>query len=302
MQDIENLNQQFALDNTLTFAAGPNGTVMINIQTAKASAQISTYGAQVLSFKPTSADRDLLFLSPLSCYGNGKAIRGGVPICWPWFGDDPSGHGRPAHGFARNQNWQVIETQLLDDGAVKLSLQLLPNELSFKYWHCQFDLRFTVIISDSLKMMLTTENTDNESFVISQALHTYFNIGAIEKLHLRGLDNYHYLDKTLNFAEKLQQGDVSFVAETDRIYLHSPQQLFIEDAALRRRIVIESQGSQTAVVWNPWNKVVTLNDMENDAYQRFICVETANAADDSIELAPGDIHTLIAQYKVLPSV
>lgn len=298
MQDIEKLNQLFALDKALNFAAGPNGTVMINIQTPQATAQISTYGAQVLSFKPALVDEDLFFLSPLSHYGNGKAIRGGVPICWPWFGDDPSGHGRPAHGFARNQNWQVIETQLLEDSAIKLCLQLLPNELSYKYWHCQFDLRFTVIIGDSLKMTLTTENTDSESFVISQALHTYFNIGAIEKLHIRGLDNYHYLDKTLNFDQKLQQGDVSFVAETDRIYLQSPEQLFIEDAALTRRVVIQSQGSQTVVVWNPWNKALTLSDMENEAYQRFICVETANAADDSIELAPGQKHSLSAEYKL----
>jgi len=297
MQDTENLNRLFSLENALTFVDGPNGTVMADIKTAQAEAKISTYGAQVLSFKPASADADLLFLSPQSAYGDGKAIRGGVPICWPWFGDDPSGHGRPSHGFARNQNWQVLDTRQADD-AVSITMQLLPNDLSRKYWHCQFALQLTVTIGDSLKMALTTENRDHESFVISQALHTYFNIGDIEKLHLRGLDNYHYLDKTLNFAEKLQQGDVRFVTETDRIYLHSPEQLFIEDEALKRRVVIESHGSQTTVVWNPWNKVVILKDMLIDAYQRFICVETANAADNSIELAPGDSHTLIAEYRM----
>ena len=297
MQDTENLNRLFSLENALTFVDGPNGTVMVNIKTAQAEAQISTYGAQVLSFKPAALDEDLLFLSSQSAYGDGKAIRGGVPICWPWFGDDPSGHGRPAHGFARNQNWQVLDTRQTDD-AVSITLQLLPNDLSRQYWHCHFSLQLTVTISDSLKMALTTENRDHESFVISQALHTYFNIGDIEKLQLRGLDNYHYLDKTLNFAEKLQQGDIHFVAETDRIYLHSPNQLYIEDAALRRRVMIKSQGSKTAVVWNPWNKAVVLNDMSKDAYQRFICVETANAADDSIELAPGDVHTLIAEYRL----
>ena len=296
MQDTESLNQQFALDNRLTFAEGPNGTVMINIETASASAKICTYGAQVLSFKPAATGEDILFLSPKSAYNDGRAIRGGVPICWPWFGDDPSGHGRPAHGFARNQVWQVMQTSQNDNGTVSVTLQLLPGEFSYKYWHCQFKLQFTVTIGDSLKMALTTENIDNESFVISQALHTYFNIGDIETLHLRGLDNYHYLDKTLNFAEKLQQGDISVVAETDRIYLHSPEQLFIEDAALNRRVIVESHGSQTTVVWNPWNKAVTLNDMTSDAYKRFVCVETANAADDSIELAPGQSHTLIAEY------
>ena len=298
MQDIESLNQQYALTDAVTFGRGPNNTVMISITTPQASAQICTYGAQVLSYKPTAASEYMLFLSPQSAYGDGKAIRGGVPICWPWFGDDPSGHGRPAHGFARNQVWQVIDTRQQDDGTVSVSLQLLPTELSRQYWHCQFALQFTVTIGDTLKMALTTENRDHESFVISQALHTYFNIGDIETLHLRGLDNYHYLDKTLNFAEKLQQGDVYFVAETDRIYLHSPDQLYIEDEVLNRRVIIESHGSQTTVVWNPWNKVVILKDMLNDAYQQFICVETANAADDSIELAPGQSHTLIAEYRL----
>lgn len=298
MQDTENLNRQFALADSLHFVDGPNGTVMINIKTPQVTAQICTYGAQVLSFKPAAADEDMLFVSPQSAYGDGKAIRGGVPICWPWFGDDPSGHGRPAHGFARNQVWLVVDTDQADDGTVSVSLQLLPSELSRKYWHCQFALQLTVTFGDSLKMALTTENRDHESFVISQALHTYFNIGDIEKLHLRGLDNYHYLDKTLNFAEKLQQGDVHFFTETDRIYLHSPKQLYIEDAALDRRVVIESHGSRTTVVWNPWNKAVILKDMLIDAYQRFICVETANAADDSIELAPGQSHTLIAEYRL----
>ena len=298
MQDINNLKRHFALTDVLTFVDGPNDTVMINIKTALAEAQICTYGAQVLSFKPSVADHDLLFLSPQSAYGDGKAIRGGVPICWPWFGEDPSGHGRPTHGFARNQVWQVIESYQANNGAVTICFQLLPSEMSRRYWHCEFILQLSVTISDTLKIALTTENRDVESFVISQALHTYFNIGNIEQLHLLGLDNYHYLDKTLNFDQKLQQGDVLFHTETDRIYLHSPEQLCIEDKVLGRRVMIESHGSQTTVVWNPWNKVVILKDMLIDAYKHFICVETANAANNSIELAPGESHTLIAEYSL----
>ena len=300
MQDIENLNRQFALADMLTFTEGPNGLVMINIQTPQATARISAYGAQVLSFKPTDTNDDLFFLSPQSAYGDGKAIRGGVPICWPWFGDDPSGYGRPAHGFARNQVWDVVDTNQADNGVVRVILQLLPNEVSRKYWHCEFKLQLSITVGENLTLALTTENTDTASFVISQALHTYFNIGDVEHVRLRGLDKYHYLDKTLNFAQKLQQGDINFVTETDRIYLQSPEQLFIEDPTLARRVIINSQGSQTAVVWNPWNKAVNLADMDNNAYQRFICVETANAADNSIELAPGEVHTLTAQYQVLP--
>ncbi|MCX4189309.1 D-hexose-6-phosphate mutarotase [Methylophaga sp. OBS3] len=298
MQDIENLNQQFAIPGALSFSAGPNDTVMIDIETEKSRAQLSTYGAQVLSFKPAAANEDLLYLSPDSIYGGGKAIRGGVPICWPWFGDDPSGHGRPAHGFARNQVWQVISTTKNANDDIVVSLQLLPNETSRKYWHCDFSLVFKVTIGDSLKMALTTHNVDNESFVISQALHTYFNVGDIERLHLRGLDKHHYLDKTLNFAEKYQIGEVRFVSETDRIYQKAPSETYIEDESLQRQVIIKSQGSKTTVVWNPWNKAMLLMDMPNDAYQQFVCVETANATEDSIELAPGQSHTLVAEYSL----
>lgn len=298
MQTIQQLNQHFSLDTALQFHEGPNGTVMIHVQTPVAEAKICTYGAQVLSYKPVDSASDMLFLSPQSAYGEGKAIRGGVPICWPWFGDDPSGHGRPAHGFARNQVWHVIATNQAADGKVSVTLQMLPNALSQGYWQCDFDLQLTVTIGNTLKMQLTTHNRDQHSFVISQALHTYFEIGDIEKLKLRGLDNRYYLDKTRNFAEKLQQGDITFFTETDRIYLNSPRQLFIEDSTLARQIMIDSHGSQTTVVWNPWNKIVILKDMLNTAYKQFVCVETANAADNSIELAPDQSHTLIAEYRM----
>ena len=295
-KSLHDLNAKFAIDGKLQFVEGPEACVMVDVTTRHAKAIISTYGAQTLSYQPHQAADDMLFLSPQSHYGNGKAIRGGVPICWPWFGDDPSGRGRPAHGFARNHVWQVNAVTLDDEDQITI-LMTLPNNMDFQgYWHSDFKLSIEIQIGKSLKISLTTENLDKDTFVISQALHTYFQVGDIEQVWLRGLDNYHYLDKTDSFHEKLQHDHVGFTQETDRIYLHSPEQLFIEDAALNRRIVIESHGSETTVVWNPWHKASELADMADDAYQRFVCVETANAAGDSIHLAPGQSHTLTAEY------
>ncbi len=293
---IQQLNAQFAIDGKLRFVEGSEACVMIEATTRHAKATISTYGAQILGYQPHDAEQDMLFLSPQSQYGNGKAIRGGVPLCWPWFGDDPTGRGRPAHGFARNRVWQVNAVKLDDEDQITISMSL-PNSEDFQqYWHSAFKLSIEIQIGKTLKISLTTENCDQETFVISQALHTYFQVGDIEQVWLRGLDNYHYLDKTDSFHEKLQHDHVWFKNETDRVYLHSPEQLFIEDAALNRRIVVESHGSETTVVWNPWHKASQLADMADDAYKTFVCVETANAAADSIRLAPGQSHTLMAEY------
>ncbi|WP_300494030.1 D-hexose-6-phosphate mutarotase [uncultured Methylophaga sp.] len=300
MQTIEQLKQQFAIADRLDFSMGPSECVMININTPHAKALITTQGAQVLSYRSADALHDLLFLSRLSRYGDRRAIRGGVPICWPWFGVDPSGKGRPAHGFARNRDWDLIDVQQTENDGIKLTLSLAPDPRDEPLWHCAYSLKMVIEIGEQLTLSLTTENLDKESFVISQALHTYFAVGNIEKTQVRGLSNHHYLDKVENFREKLQAGEIVFNGETDRVYLNSPDKLFIEDTDWARRIVVESSGSNTTIVWNPWDKVSTLKDMTDDSYQYFVCVETANAANNSISLAPGETHTISAGYRIMP--
>ena len=300
MQTIEQLKQQFAIADRLDFSMGPSECVMININTPHAKARITTQGAQVLSYRSAHALHDLLFLSRLSRYGDRRAIRGGVPICWPWFGVDPSGKGRPAHGFARNRDWDLIDVQQTENDGIKLTLSLAPDPRDEPLWHCAYSLKMVIEIGEQLTLSLTTENLDKESFVISQALHTYFAVGNIEKTQVRGLSNHHYLDKVENFREKLQAGEIVFNGETDRVYLNSPDKLFIEDSDWARRIVVESSGSNTTIVWNPWDRVATLKDMTDDSYQYFVCVETANAANNSISLAPGETHTISAGYRIMP--
>lgn len=299
MQSLSQLQTEFNVDG-VRFENGPDDVIFIQVSTPQATAQVSLYGAQIMSYQPTGAEHDMLFMSPMSRYGVGNSIRGGVPICWPWFGNDPNGTGRPAHGFARNNFWQLEAVETLDDGAVRLYMSL-PDILGHRdMWHSDCSLNAEITIGEKLQIQLTTHNHDDESFVISQALHTYFRIGDISDIHIRGLDDFHYLDKTDDFDQKLQQGDIRFDCETDRIYLHSPEQLFIEDEQMHRRVVVESHGSETTVVWNPWTKADDIHDLREDAYRSFVCVETANAADDSIELAPGESHTLLAEYRLMP--
>jgi len=300
MQTIEQLKQQFAIAERLDFSMGPSECVMIDIDTPCAKARIALQGAQVLSYRSADALHDLFFLSRLTRYGNRRAIRGGVPVCWPWFGDDPSGKGRPAHGFARNRVWDLVDVQQTENDGIKLTLSLTPDPHDQPLWHCSYALQMVLEIDEQLKFSLTTKNLDTESFVISQALHTYFAVSNIEKTQVRGLDNRHYLDKVENFREKLQQGEIFFQGETDRVYLNSPDKLFIEDTGWSRRIVVESSGSNTTVVWNPWERVKALKDMTDDAYQYFVCVETANAANDSVSLSPGESHTISASYRIMP--
>ena len=239
-----------------------------------------------------------MFLSTKAYYQVGKAIKGGVPICWPWFGADPEGKGRPAHGFVRNRMWEVIETRLGPAGEVTVTLGLNDTPETQAIWPYSFQLRLVVTIGDTLKLALITHNTGDQAFTITQAFHTYFSVKDIHHATVSGLDGSSYLDKVDAGKQKQQSGDVKIDSEVDRIYLNVSNDLIIQDAALNRQIAIKSQGSQTAVVWNPWEKIAKeMADLLDDDYLRLLCVETTNAATDTILIQPGNQFSLIAHYQ-----
>ena len=296
--NIAQLNQHFAIANIVKFVEGQGGLPFIQVQTDKAQALISVYAGQVLSFKPINQESDLMFLSTKAYYQTGKAIKGGVPICWPWFGADPEGKGRPAHGFVRNRMWEVIETYLGPDGEVTVTLGLDDTPETHAIWPYSFQLRLVVTIGDTLKLALITHNTGDQAFTITQAFHTYFSVKDIHHATVSGLDGNSYLDKVDAGKQKQQLGDVKIDSEVDRIYLSVSNDLIIHDAALNRQIAIKSQGSQTAVVWNPWEKIAKeMADLLDDDYLRLLCVETTNAATDTIVIQPGNQFSLIAHYQ-----
>jgi len=299
MQNQAELNQQFSIEDQLQFSQEVDGFIMVDISNQYAKARVSTYGGQIISFVANDTTEDLLFLSDKVVYEDGKAIRGGTPICWPWFGDDISGYGRPSHGFVRNQPWAVIASQSLSDGRTSITLGLSDSEGSRTVWPYNFKLELEVIVGQTLEVKLTTTNTGSREFTISQALHTYFNVSDVDNISVSGLDGKNYLDKLEGFKSKVQTGDVTLSEETDRVFQDSLEEVVMNDSGFSRTIKIASSGSKTTVIWNPWSTSVTkIADLNESSYRNFVCVETVNAADDMVTIASGKSHTITALYEI----
>ena len=293
------LKESFDIRGALRFEAGPGGLTRGVISTEAVKGEIYLHGAHITQWTPRDA-KPGLFLSSKSVYQSGKAIRGGVPVIFPWFGPRGDGKPGPMHGFARIVEWRLERTALLNDGAVEVTLALEPNEQTRELGYGAFLLRFTTVFGETLEMELETRNISSDALIFEQALHTYFVIGDIRQVSISGLEHAAYIDKPDDFRRKQQSLEpIRISSETDRVYLNTAAACNIEDPAWQRRIVIEKSGSQTTVVWNPWiEKTKTLADMAPDDWQRMICVETANAADNAVRLAPGAAHVMRASIRL----
>ena len=296
--NIEQLNTDHGIVGQIEFFEGQGGLPFIRASNAKANALISVYAGQVLAYRPAGKAEDLMFLSEKAYYQAGKAIKGGVPICWPWFGPDPEGKGRPAHGFVRNRMWDVVDTAVTVNGETRIVLGLTDTPETRSIWPHAFVLRLEINIGEKLDLALVTRNSGDQPFTITQAFHTYFGVGDIHQTSVSGLEDKSYIDKVDGGQQKLQSGMVTINAEVDRIYLDVANELIIHDAARKRNVRITSQGSRSAVVWNPWAKIASeMADLQDDDYLRLLCVETTNAASDVVTIQPGSEFRLTAQYR-----
>lgn len=294
----ESLNTAHGLPAQLSFAPGPGGWPYANIRNAHATATVSLHGAQVLSFVPAALGADLLFVSEGAMYEPSKAIRGGVPVCWPWFGPDPAGLGRPAHGLARTRCWSVAGSSATADGGTQLMLRLQDTVETRALWPHAFELTLTVTVGRTLHLALSTRNTGTAPFDITQALHSYFAVSDVAHARVNGLNGCRYTDKAsgANSATAQQTGPVHFSGEVDRVYNGAPARLELADTGMRRHTIIRSEGSHTAVVWNPGAVLAErMADLPGEAWRRFVCVETANAGDEVVTVPPGGQHTLVAE-------
>jgi glucose-6-phosphate 1-epimerase len=193
----------------------------------------------------------------------------------------------------------VSGSESLADGSTKVVLGLADSEETREIWPHPFKLNIEITVGDSLTVALVTHNNGDENVTISQALHTYFYVGDIGKVRVLGLDGVEYLDKVDDFAEKTQSGPVTINGEVDRIYKGVSGELVIEDESLGRKIRIVSTGCSTAVVWNPWSEIAaSMADLSDDDYRKMICVETANAGPETVEVAAGSIYRLEAEYTI----
>ena len=249
--DASTLNSKFSIGPALRFVQDPSGLILAEIDNPLATARICLQGAQLLSWQPKSAAVPVVWYSDLARLQRGVSVHSGAPVCWPWFGAHAEGRELPAHGFARHLPWEVTECAVEPGGETRIGLRLLqPVQPAFRWEHAA-QLELHLVIGDSLKMELVTSNLGNHGFVISEALHTYFQVGDIERIRLLGLDGATYADKVANFARHVQQGALTFSSETDRVYLDTQAECLIEDEVLHRRIRIAKFGSRSTVVWTP---------------------------------------------------
>lgn len=291
------LNQRFGIPGIAEVTEGQGGLPKVVIKTSQATGEIYLHGAHVTSWIPAEA-HEVLFMSRNAAFQQGKAIRGGVPICFPWFGPNTSTPNAPAHGFARTRSWQLqsLEQQ---GGAVSVTMSLTSDERTKQWWPADFQLSYRATFGQQLALELTLTNTGLAPLFYEAALHTYYRIGDISKTSIEGLDNIHYFDKTDDNEEKIQHGPLTFSNETDRVYVDTAGDIEIVDPVLRRRITVSKQNSLTTVLWNPWwEKARTIADLGETAWPNMVCVEACNVGPFAVEVAPGQQHSMKAVTRV----
>lgn len=246
---------------------------------------VTLYGAHVLSYVPDGQD-DLLWISQKSLFTPSKGIRGGIPICWPWFGGNPA----PTHGVARIQFWDLKSAVSESDGSDTLVFELDitdPHPLTAV---------LSVNFGAKLTVSLTTVN-QGSAYRLGDAIHTYFHVGEITQTKIHGLGGT-VTENRVDNTEFTAAEAFGFQAETDNIH-HSEAAVTIEDPVLKRRILVEKENSRTTVVWNPWiAKSIRMPDFGDEEYHSMVCVEAANCSVGMIDLAPGQKHTLIQKISV----
>lgn len=305
--NIQQLNDRFGLGGDLRFIEHSSGLIIVVVDNNLATAKLCFQGAHLMSWRPHSSDMPVIWLSDDVRLAPGTPKRGGAPVCWPWFGTHPNyeaDRSLPAHGFARIVPWQLLETATEADGATRLVFRMADRRQTpeRQQWPYPSEVTVTMVIGETLRISLATTNTGSEDFVLSEGLHTYFQISDIENVTVSGLDGCEYLDKTRNFERLRQQGDIRFDGETDRVYLNTESTCYIDDPVFNRRIAVAKRGSRSTVVWSPWvMKAAIMGDLgPNNGWRRMVCVESVNAADNEVTVKAGDTHVLEVEYSSLP--
>jgi glucose-6-phosphate 1-epimerase len=293
------LVSRFDIPGAVRFEDGPGGLVRAAISTSAAEAELYMQGAHLTQWTPRG-QKPVLFLSSKSLFVPGKAIRGGVPVIFPWFGARSDGQSGPAHGFARTMEWAVEDTKYREDGKVEITLALTPNDTTRALGYSRFYIRYRVTVGAELEMELETRNDGGEPLIYEEALHTYLAVGDVCETSVTGLAGTVYIDKTDGFKRKtLGSEPLRIAKETDQVHLDIENSCSVHDPVSKRRIIVEKSGSRSTVVWNPWiEKTKGLSDMEADGWLGMLCIETANAADNAVHLSPGASHKMGASIRV----
>jgi glucose-6-phosphate 1-epimerase len=290
---LEELDRRFGIPGVARVCEGNGAMPRVKITSSLCEGEMYLHGAQVTSWKPVEAD-EVLFLSTQSRWQEGQAIRGGIPVCFPWFRakvDDPRA---PAHGFVRTKQWQLAS--IIETGSgVAVSMFTENDESTQRWWPWEFRLVLRATFGSELTLELLCTNTGITPLSFEEALHTYNRVADIRNVRLHGLDAVRFLDNTDSNREKVQHGDMAIVSQTDNAYLDTEGSVDLVDPDMHRRIRLRKVNSLTTVVWNPWREGAGgLHDLRDGEWTKFACVEASNILGTTVKLAPGQEHGMTA--------
>ena len=289
-----------ALPASVRLESGRGGLPVLLVDGPAARAEIYLHGATVTDWTPRGRD-PVLWVSSASRFMPDTAIRGGVPICFPWFGAQAGHPESPSHGFARLSEWSLVGAE--DDGEdviVRLSLTD-QNATGASAWPHRFVAVYTVAVGSRLSLALQVTNRGDEAVIFEEALHTYLDVRDIRATEVSGLEGTPFHDR--NGGPEPVPGEpdpVRFGSATDRIYLGTRAKTTVRDGEAGRSVLISKRGSDATVVWNPWiDNARAMGDFGDDEWKRMVCVEVCNIRDAAVHLAPGESHTMVATFETI---
>lgn len=285
-----NASSPLEIPGHVTLVPGNGGLQKACIETRWSTAEIYLHGAHVTRFT-NSGQPPVLFLSESSDFKAGAAIRGGIPIIFPWFG---ARDGQPSHGYARTTEWRLEQTAVLPDGPVRLAFQLPHHEEIFR-------TELIVTVGQNLTLELLVTNLTDRPADFEACFHTYFHVSAIDQVRVHGLQGAPYHDKVTGTSATEGDQPIRIQGEVDRIYPNTTAAIRIDDAGHGRAIHIQKSRAKSTVVWNPWiKKSARMADIGPADYLHMLCVESGNVADDKITLAPGESTTVAVEIAAEP--
>lgn len=294
---VRALNSRFGSPGIL-FREGPGGLERIDIENPHATASLALQGAHLLEWTPRD-EQPVIWVSEAARYEPGVAIRGGIPICWPWFGPHATNPRLPQHGLARTAEFQVVAVERLFDHRTRITFRLPDGQVEAAWPH-PTELLYMVTVGRALELDLVTRNAGPEPVTIGQALHTYFRVSDYTRVTVHGLEGCRYLDRVAG-GERVQDRPLTLAGKTDRTYLQSVRDCILEDPGLSRSIRISKRNSHSTVVWNPaLGGVSPGSDFGASGSRHMLCLETANAGADAVRLEPHAVHLLFARFTVAP--
>jgi glucose-6-phosphate 1-epimerase len=295
----EELTAEFGIAGILDFVETEHGLVKAAISLDGMAGELYLQGAQLTAWQPRG-ERPVLFTSPNSAFAPGRAIRGGIPIIFPWFGARRHAQAAPQHGFARTAPWHLDGVETSGRESLTLTLSLGDGDVGSPFWPEPFRATYTVVFAQTLSLRLAVQNRATHPISFEEALHTYFAVSDISGIAISGLAGTTYIDKTDAARRKPQTATlVTIMAETDSVYLDTPGQCAIEDRGWHRRVVIKKEDAASSVVWNPWTeKAAAMVDLGDPAWRGMVCVETGNIAENEVRLAADDEHQMSTAISV----